>query len=272
LSGSRSFPGPLAGRTVLVTRPAHQAAGLAEPLQALGATVYSLPAIAIEPPLDPEPLDAALRNVERYDWIVVTSVNGVRALNVAAKSPGLREKIADRRLAAVGPSTAEELGKAFREPDAMPEEALGIRIAEVLGDVAGRRILLPRADIARPDLPDALRAQGAQVDDVAAYRIVRPKDGSPLPEKAPDWIALTSSSAVVGTAETLAARGKPGWMQEARLACIGPLTAATAQELGYEPAVVASIHTISGLVEAIVAARSDIPTFHEEPSPEAVHA
>lgn len=242
----------LRGQTVLVTRPAHQTAGLAEPLEALGATVVSLPAIAIEAPLDPEPLHEALLNAERYDWIVVTSVNGVRALDISAEHLGVREKIVRRRLAAVGPSTAEGLRKSFREPDAIPEEAIGANVAGCLGDVSGKHILLARADIARKDLPNALRAQGAIVDDIAAYRIVRPEIDVKLPERAPDWIALTSSSGVIGTQESLARQSRESWMRESRLACIGPLTAGTVRELGYEVAVMAEEHTIPGLVEAIV--------------------
>ena len=241
--------GPLAGQTILVTRPARQAAGLVEPLEALGATVFLLPAMEIAPPLDPEPLDQALRNVERYDWIVATSVNGVAAL----AAQGDRERIRDRKLAAVGPATAAAMREAFRAPDAVPEEFTGERIADAMGEVRGLRILLARADLARRELPDRLRAMGAEVDDVVAYRIVRPSGISELPSRCPDGIAFTSSSAVRGTLDTLTDAGKEEWMQTARLACIGPLTAATVRELGYEVAVMPEVYTMEGLVEGIVA-------------------
>ena len=289
--------GDLSGISVLVTRPAGQAAGLVEPLEARGATVFSLPAIEIAPPLDPEALDEALRNVGSYDWVVATSVNGVQALGDRRQALGLRMETFDGvKLAAVGPSTAAAFRQAFREPDAVPQEFVGERVAEAMGDVRGKRFLLARADIARKDLPERLRAMGAEVDDVAAYRIVRPSPDGPLPEVAPDWIALTSSSGVIGTRDALAAGGKEEWMRSARLACIGPLTAATVLELGYEVEVMAEAHTILGLVEAIVrehgyAATTPSPTApppahgvlvrsiegsepqrQGEPSPEASHA
>lgn len=253
---------PLAGQTILVTRPARQIAGLAEPLIELGATVVSLPAIAIAPPEDLSPLQDAVKQIDRYDWVVLTSVNGVEALAQHA----VPEAVANRKLAAVGPVTAEAVAKAFRAPDAVPTEALGVRIAEVLGDVRGQRILLARADIARKDLPDALRALGAEVDDVGAYRIVRPHDDCPLPDETPDWIALTSSSGVVGTRDALRDRGKESWMRLAKLASIGPLTADTVRELGYEVAVTADPHTIPGLVDAI------LQSVMLNPQPEATHA
>ncbi len=244
--------GELFGQTVLVTRPAKQAAGLVEPLEALGATVFLLPAIEIAPPLDPEPLDEALRNLDRYDWLVLTSVNGVEALRERARALGVVEAVVGCRIAAVGPSTAKAAREAFREPDLVPEEYVGEAVAAALGEVRGRRFLLARADIARDDLPRRLREGGATVDDPAAYRIVRPTLEMDLPQACPDWIALTSSSAVFGTRDALAAQGRGEWMRTARLACIGPLTAATVRESGYEVAVMAEAYTIPGLVEAMV--------------------
>jgi uroporphyrinogen-III synthase len=247
---------PLAGRTILVTRPAHQTAGLAEPLEALGATVYSLPAIAIEPPEDMEALDAALYDLSRFDWLVFTSVNGVNAVRNRMDELGLnRTAKGCTRIAAVGSTTAQAVLEAFYEPEAVPEKYVSDEIADAMGDVNGKWVLLLRADIARREIVDILRSRGAITEEVAAYRIVRPVDESPLPETAPDVIALTSSSAVYGTRDALAARGKEIWMRESRLACIGPVTAATVRELGYEVAVMAEEHTITGLVEAIAASK-----------------
>ncbi|RYG23858.1 uroporphyrinogen-III synthase [bacterium] len=248
---------PLAGLTILVTRPAHQAAGLAEPLEALGATVYSLPAIAIEPPEDLEALDAVLYDWDRFDWVIFTSVNGVNAVRDRMDALGLNRKAQGRtEIAAVGPSTAQAVRDAFREPAAMPEKYVSDEIADALGDVRGKWVLLPRADIARREVVDRLNALGALTEEVVAYRIVRPTDDAPLPEQVPDVITLTSSSSVHGTRDALAARGKESWMRESRLACIGPITAATARDLGYEVALMAEEHSIPGLVDAIVASRS----------------
>lgn len=244
---------PLMGQTVLVTRPRGQSAGLAEPLAALGATVFALPAIAIEPPEDPSPLDEALRKLEGYDWLILTSVNGVEAVSARLEALGLVLPMG-LKLAAVGPATAEAMRKTLRDPDVVPAEAMGIWIAEAIGEVGGRRILLARGDLARPDLPEALRAKGSDVDDVVAYRIVRPSFDGPLPQACPDWIALTSSSGVMGTYDALSARGRGEWMHSSRLACIGPLTAATVREMGIEPTIVAETHTVNGLVEAIAKA------------------
>ena len=231
-----------------------------EPLEALGATVFVLPAIEIAPPIDPVPLDEALRNVEGYDWIVLTSVNGVEAL--AARMD--RERLGNVRLAAVGPVTAAAMEAAFRAPDAMPDEFTGEQIAGVMGDVGGQRVLLARADLARKDLPEKLRAMGAAVDDVVAYRIVPPSGTPALPERCPDWIALTSSSGVRGTLDALAKFGKANWMREAQLACIGPLTAATVREMGYTVAAIAEESTMAGLAEAMLGAWRASPLAREE--------
>ena len=243
---------PLEGRTILVTRPAHQTAGLSEPLEALGATVYSLPAIAIEPPEDMEALDAALYDWDRFDWVIFTSVNGVNAVQERMDVLGLNRKAQGRvKIAAVGPTTAQAVREAFYEPEAVPEKYVSNEVADAMGDVSRKWVLLLRADIARREIVDILRSRGAITEEVAAYRIVRPVDESPLPEMAPDMIALASSSAVYGTRDALSARGKENWMKESRLACIGPITAATVRELGYEVALMAEEHTISGLVAAL---------------------
>lgn len=245
--------GPLTGSTILVTRPSGQAAGLTEPLAQLGAKVYTLPAISIAPVLDVAPLDAALRNLSTYDWIVLTSVNGVTSVRYRLEELGIPlERLSERKIAVIGPATREAVREAFREPDLMPDEYVSERIAEALGDVHGQRILLARADIARKELPTILRIGGAEVDEVAAYRIVPSREEVSLPDERPDFITLTSSSAVHGTRQALALRNREQWMQESRLACIGPITAATVRELGYRVALVAEEFTIPGLVKALV--------------------
>jgi uroporphyrinogen-III synthase len=244
---------PLAGLSILVTRPAGQAAGLSEPLTTLGALVFALPAIAIAPPVDFAPFDEALRNLAAYDWVVLTSVNGVAAVRYRMEELGISpERLNERKIAVTGPATGDAVRSAFREPDLMPEEYVSESIAQALGDVRGLRILLARADIARKDLGTILRVGGARVDEVAAYQIVAPKDEMYLPDDRPDIITLTSSSAVHGTRQALAQRNKEHWMHESRLACIGPITAATVRELGYKVSLVAREFTIAGLVEAIV--------------------
>jgi uroporphyrinogen-III synthase len=237
----------------MVTRPKDQAMALIRPLEELGAQIVSMPAIEIAPPLDPAPLDQALANLERYDWVVLTSVNGVES--VRRRMEELRipaENLKTRHLAVIGPATGAALAASFRAPDVVPGEYVSEAIAEALGDVRGKRFLLARADIARRDLAEILLAEGAVVDEVPAYRIVRPTS-TELPTRAPDVITLTSSAAVRGTRDALASAGHEAWMSRAALICIGPITAATVRELGYEPAVVANEYTVPGLIEALTA-------------------
>jgi uroporphyrinogen-III synthase len=238
---------------VLVTRPRHQAADLVQPLGALGAQAVVMPVIEIVPPDDYAALDAALLSLESYDWVVLTSVNGVEA--VVARMDELdipRDRMAERRLAVVGSATVVALARAVRAPDAVPAEYVGEAVAEAMGAVRGSRCLLARADRARPELPRRLREQGAIVDDVVAYRIVRAAAEEELPEEPPSAILLTSSEGARATHAALQARDRADWFAAASLICIGPVTAETVAELGYKPSAVAKEHTIPGLVEALV--------------------
>ena len=247
------MPRPLEGKSFLVTRPKHQARDLADPLEALGAKVWVLPAIDIAPPLDWAPLDAALNGLDEFDWVVLTSANGVEAVRARMAALGISpDRLATRRLAVIGPATAEALTAAFRGPDAIPDEFVSEAISEALGEVRGLRILLARADIARRDLATILSERGATVVGVAAYRIVPPTDEAiVLPDRAPDAITLTSSAAVRGTLAALQSRNREAWMEQAALICIGPITAQTVRELGYLPAAMANEYTIPGLVAAL---------------------
>lgn len=243
----------LQGKTVLVTRPAHQAEELARPLRELGAEVIILPAIDIAPPEDTAPLDDALLHLERYDWIVLTSVNGVEAVRNRMDSLGVPlGRLSELRIASIGPSTGQAIEDSFRAPDVVPAEYVSEAVAEALGDVNGQRFLLARADIARKDLNRILRERGAVVDEVVAYRIVPPAETPELPTTAPDYITLTSSSAARGTLQKLNEAGRADWFCQAAIVCIGPITADTVRDLGYEPAAVATDYTIPGLVAALL--------------------
>ncbi len=250
---------PLLGRRILVTRARAQASRLVEALEALGAEAVEAPAIRIEPPEDRAPLLAAARDAASYDWIVFTSVNGVDAFFAAlAEAGGDARALAGVRLATIGPATTERLASHGLRADLQPATYTGAAVAEALTAAAaldGAAVLLPRADIAPPDLADALAAAGARVTEVAAYRTVPDAAGAEaaagdLRERRADWITFTSSSTVrnlveaVG-AETVRASG-------ARLASIGPTTSATLREVGLAPTVEAAEHTIPGLVAAIL--------------------
>lgn len=236
----------LQGKTVLITRPAHQIDELAKPLRELGAEVMAIPATEILPPENEAPLREALENLASYDWLVLTSANGVRAIaRYAGEIP--------IQVAVVGPSTAKILAEHFdREPDAIPKAYLAEEISNAIGEIAGKRFLLPRADLAHPELPDALRKAGGHVEEVVAYRIARAEPPDLEATRPPDYVLLTSSESARATHALLNQRGSEDWLSRATLVCIGPQTAATVRELGYQVAVVAKEFTMNGLIEALV--------------------
>jgi hydroxymethylbilane synthase len=228
--------GPLRGRRIAVTRPREQAAGLAEPLERMGAEVVVVPLIAIEPV---EGADAFPSGP--YDWVVLTSANAVHA--VGERLRALREA----RFAAVGPATAEALRDIGVEPAFVPERYSADAIANGLGPLEGARVLLPQSEIAERALADGLRARGATVNAVAAYRTVAVE---PTPAEArelarADAVVLASGSA----ARSLAARGGAGG---ALLVCIGPKTAEAAREAGLSVGLVAEEATAQGIIQALV--------------------
>ncbi|HEX6122387.1 MAG TPA: uroporphyrinogen-III synthase [Ktedonobacterales bacterium] len=256
---------PLAGKHIVITRPTEQARELAEALEALGARVTALPAIAIEPVAETAPLDAAIAELATYDWLVFTSVNGVSAFG--ARLAALGHTWADRgraRVAAIGPATARALVEVGVPPDLVPSEYVAEALGEALGNVAGQRILLPRADIAREALARELEVRGAEVSEIAAYRTVpRPipaevlvglLDEASAPERA-DALTFTSSSTVRALVESLRAAGhEPArTLASVALAAIGPITAGSLREYGLEPALVAEEYSVPGLVRALVA-------------------
>lgn len=253
---------PLAGAHIAITRPPAQAGLLASRLAALGARVTALAAIAIAPLEDTTALDAALGQLASYDWVIFTSVNGVQAVETRMHALGLGwEQRGNARLAAIGPATATALARVGAPADAIPDEYIAEAIAETLGAVAGQRILLLRADIARRTLAEMLAERGAAVDEVAAYRTVQQ---TVAPERVrevfagepPDALTFTSASTVRGLITSLAGAGLPvpETLHGTLLAAIGPITAATLREYGLEPSVVAAEYTIPGLVAALVAA------------------
>jgi uroporphyrinogen-III synthase len=252
---------PLAGRHVAITRPQGQADALAQRLEALGARVTALPTIAIAPLEDTAALDAALVELGGYDWLVLTSANGARAVDERLTALGLDWHVRRlARIAVIGPATAAALRLYGVEADVMPDEYVAEGIVEVLGNIAGQRILLLRADIARADLADELRLRGADVDEVAAYRTLplALDDAAVhalLSVDRPDALTFTSSSTVRGLAQGLWDRGYEPHkaLRGIVLAAIGQITAATLREHGLEPSVVATEYTAEGLSHALAA-------------------
>jgi uroporphyrinogen-III synthase/uroporphyrinogen III methyltransferase/synthase len=249
---------PLAGRRVLVTRAAHQAGKLSEGLRALGAEAVEVPVLEMQPPTDPAPLDRALRSLDTYDWLILTSANTVRALQARSQALGLSLALgADLRAAAVGEATAAAARQAGLAVTLVPETYVAEALVESMADqVAGKKILLARAETARDVIPDALRAAGAQVDVVGAYRNVMPSAAPELLraalEKGIDAATFTSSSSVTHLADAARAAGIEFPFADMRAISIGLITSQTLRELGWEPAAEATVSDIPGLIAAVV--------------------
>lgn len=253
---------PLFGKRILVTRAREQASKLASLLADQGAAPIEFPTIRIEPLQDPAPLDRAL--AARYDWIVFTSVNGVKAVWERLRAAGRDARaLSGARLCAIGPATADELAAHGLCADYVPAQYVAEAIVAGIGPVAGQRILLPRADMARPALAQGLRQQGAVVDEVVAYCTVTVGAQSPQAQEIRallqhgqiDVLTFTSSSTVRGFIEALnLTSGFQSLSSVApAVACIGPITAQTARDLGLPVDVVAQEYTVDGLVAALVA-------------------
>jgi uroporphyrinogen-III synthase/uroporphyrinogen III methyltransferase/synthase len=248
----------LEGRRVLVTRALHQAGRLSEGLRALGAEPVEVPVLEIRPPASFEPLDAALRKLDQFDWLILTSANTVRALAERAAESGIELVLpATLKVAAVGEATAAAARKTGLQITFVPVSYVAESLIQGLADrTAGQRILLARAEVARDVIPDALRAAGADVTVADAYRNV-------LPEAAPEQLrralaegidaaTFTSSSSATHLAEAARLVGIAWPFAGVPAVSIGPITSQTLRELGWEPAAEANPSDIPGLVSAVV--------------------
>jgi uroporphyrinogen-III synthase/uroporphyrinogen III methyltransferase/synthase len=274
----------LDGKRILVTRAAHQANKLSEGLRALGAEPVEVPVLEIQPPADLAPLDHALRSLDLYDWLILTSANTVRALVERAKVLGLPLAPGPRlQVAAVGEATAAAARKSGLQVALVPKKYVAESLVEALlhrahevsghdfsraksanqkegalapeGRLQGQRFLIARAEIARDVIPDALRAVGAVVDVVDAYRNVMPKAAPELLhaalEKGIDAATFTSSSSVTHLADAARTAGIAFPFAGVRAISIGPITSQTLRDLGWEPAAEASVSDIPGLIAAV---------------------
>lgn len=237
-------------KRILVTRPRAQAADLCDKLAALGAVSIVFPTIEIAPLADPALLDEAIRHLAHYQWIIFTSVNGVKAFwdRLDAVGAGL---VPAHHIAAIGPATARALESHGVTVTLIPDEYVAEAIVDKIGDVRGQRILLPRADIAREALAHELQQRGALVDEIAAYRTL-PAAPDPIGlaelQRGVDVITFTSSSTV---RNFVALVGRDSSPPHTLIACIGPITASTARELGLRVDIMASEYTMAGLVSAL---------------------
>jgi len=242
----------LIDKRILVTRARKQAADLCDALAAEGAQPVPFATIEISPLEDFTRLDQAFAALAagEYAWVIFTSVNGVTACQERLEQTGCTIQIlSSARIAAIGPSTAGMLQSLMVDVDFVPGEYVAERILDGLGDVAQKRILLPRAEMARPALAEALEQIGASVDEIPVYHTLQPPPdpaGLEALRRGVDVITFTSSSTVRNFV-SLAGAETGG----ALVACIGPITAQTARDMGLPVHIVASDYTIPGLVQAL---------------------
>jgi uroporphyrinogen III methyltransferase / synthase len=246
---------PLSGKRIVVTRTRKQAGALTSQLRDLGADVFELPTIRIEPPTDLREFAELVQDAHGYDWIVFTSPNGVDAFfEIFYKLYDDAREIGASKIAAIGPATAQRVRDFHLHVDLQPEEFVAeavVREFQKQGGVENLRILLARAEKARDVLPRELSKLGAIVDEAFAYRTVtetRDVTGARrrLLEEGADMITFTSSS----TVENFLALDLP-WPKGMQIASIGPITSKTATDHGLKIDIEARRHDIEGLVEAI---------------------
>jgi len=253
---------PLTGIRVLVGRARHQAGSLSSELRKQGAEVLEIPFIEIRKPRSFKPLDSALRNLHTYDWLILTSVNGVEAMwdrivTLHATMPSADPE-GGLRVVAIGPATKKAIEQRGLHVDIVPKEYVAESVVRSLrARVKNRRVLLVRAKVARDVIPRELRNAGAHVDVVEAYETIVPHSSRERvqaafknPNKRPQVITFTSSSTVKNFVQLLGAR-KPK-LDGVLMSSIGPVTSATMREHGLKVDIAAKEFTIPGLVAAIV--------------------
>ena len=278
---------PLTGTRILVGRARHQAGSLSSSLRALGASVIEVPFIEIRKPQSFAPMDQALKNLETYDWLILTSANGVEAMwerlrKLRITGRHLKRHFKHLEIAAIGPATKKAIVKRGFKVQMMPEEYVAESVVKGLRDkVKGKRVLLVRAKVARDVIPDSLRDAGATVDVVEAYETVVPEKSRARlrevfknKERRPHVVTFTSSSTVrnfaellsrpnVGASKSGASRSSaPRFdasmakaLRNVQLASIGPITSGTLRELQLPVSIEAQEFTMGGLIRAIVLAR-----------------
>jgi uroporphyrinogen-III synthase len=256
---AESSVSPLAGKTVVITRAVSQSAQLSEELTARGARVISLPLVSFAPPEDYDRLDAALSRMESFDWIIFTSANAVQAVQsrnqALGRSPNRAQKTP--RVAVVGPATAEAAEKSGFSVDYTASIHSGIALADELGEqVRNHSVFLPRSDRANPDLPQALRRNGANVTEVIAYRTLPPSGGerANINESLSggvDGILFFSPSAAQSFVELVDPQRLESLQGRAVMVAVGPVTAEALRAAGLQRIAWAADTTTKAIVEAL---------------------
>lgn len=250
---------PLTGRRIIVTRPRAQAQRFVHALERYGAEVVAFPTIETAPAASYARLDAALEQIDQYHWLLFTSVNGVKYFVERLRTCGKSvDQLRHLRIATIGPETARAVADLSLHVQAVPEEYRAEALVTVLGDVRGRRILLPRAAEARAVLPNELQSLGARVDEIPVYETRRPQTTRTeelrelLSQAQVDMVTFTSSSTVRNFVAAFPRENLPQLLARTRIGCIGPITADTVREYGLPVAVQSGVYTIPGFTEAIV--------------------
>jgi uroporphyrinogen III methyltransferase/synthase len=251
---------PLAGKRIVVTRAREQASDMVRRLSDLGAECLEFPTIKVVPAENVKPLKDAIERLRDYDWIVFTSVNGVKFFfGLLFEMNKDVRALNHLKIAAIGPATAQKLFKYGLKSDIIPKNYRAEAVVEAFSkeQLNGKKILLPRAKEARPVLPVELRKMGAKVDEVTTYITEKDRDNADLltkqlQEKTIDLISFTSSSTVKNFKALLPPDSFNKLMNGIAIASIGPITSDTAKELGFDVHITAKDYTIPGLCEAIL--------------------
>ncbi len=250
---------PLFGKRILVTRSREQASKLTELLKEYGAAVIEFPVIKIVPPANFKKLDRAINKITDYDWLIFTSSNGVKYFFNRLKEIGQDiRQLKGIRIAAIGPETKKVLEDLGLLVDFQPEQEFTQEgLLEGFKKFEAKRVLVPRSASARAVLIKRLKQLGAEVDEVTVYRTINEESNKAhlkelLSREAIDIITFTSSSTVTNFCRLFKEEERARLLNKVKFACIGPITAKTAQEMGLKPDITAKEYTIAGLVEAII--------------------
>jgi uroporphyrinogen III methyltransferase / synthase len=251
---------PLFGKRILVTRARDQAVEFTELLKLYGADPVEFPTIEVVPPESWDALDEGIRRIEEYDWLIFTSVNGVVYFLERLRAGGKDIRaLRGIKLCAIGPRTAQEIERMGVRVDLIPDEYVAEALIEQMGrrELKGRRVLIPRAAVARDILPEALTRMGARVDVVPAYRTIRPTRDvdwvkNVLQARQISVITFTSSSTVRNFVDMFGPDEARRLLQGVAVACIGPITAKTVEDYGLAVQILPKDSTIPSLAQAIV--------------------
>lgn len=252
---------PLFGKTIVVTRSREQASEFADQLYEYGAQVIEFPTIEIAKPDTVQSLDEAINNIQSYDWLVFTSINGADAFfqRLFELGKDIRE-LKGIKVCAIGPATEDGIRKYYIKVDCRPPKFVAESVVDELKKVTtikGERFLLPRADIARSFLPEELQKLGGKVTDLVAYKTImaQPRNIN-LADKIRNGevhiVTFTSSSTVRNFAEIIGKENLLALNSHVQYASIGPITTQTAEEMGLRITIKANEYTIPGLVSAIL--------------------